>query len=436
MVGALTRLVNFSAEKLKVIEFNRFAEAVVEFLFDDFFQYHSIRLYRFDHGTSAWELTARRGVARRLAPPKVPVFEEDKIWKKGKYLYNFFRMDNECNLLMLSAKDESGHYSEYEHSFLSMLMTLANTLYHLKKLDAEMKKKVMEITNIRASIDIINELKEHKITLEEAILELYESLSLDCVILAVPDEAGNFNITLHRGSSIATWDAFVERLQQGGSEEECLELFTMVDSRHYNYGILSCRLSENNPSLYAIQMRVLGNIIPQITLVLSEQRMSKEAVTDALTSLYNRRYVQDVLKNRESLIKTDPKFHLSVMMLDVDRFKSVNDTYGHEVGDEVLKTVAGVIKHVVRDVDVVGRYGGEEFIVLMHSPFDIAVKVAERIRKNVERTEVATGSRKLAVTVSIGLAHFPPDTSHEYVVRRADEMLYKAKNSGRNKVVY
>jgi diguanylate cyclase (GGDEF)-like protein len=436
MVEALTRLVNFSAEKLKVIEYTGFADAVVEFLFDDFFQYKSIRLYTFNHKKTVWELLTRRGDTGKTAVPKVPIYAQDKIWKRGKYLYNFFRMDEECNLLMLSAKDESGNYSEYEHSFLSMLMTLSNTFYHMKKLDSEMQKKVIEITNIRASIDIINGLKENKITLEEAILELYESLSLDSVILAVPDETGNFTITLHRGTGISTWEAFVELLQQGGSDEECLELFTMVDSRHYNYGILSCRLSGNNPSLYAIQLRVLENIIPQVTLVLSEQRMSKEAVTDSLTSLFNRRYVQDVLKNRESLIKTDPRFHLSIMMMDVDRFKNVNDTYGHKAGDEVLKVIAGVIKHVVRDVDVVGRYGGEEFIVLMHSPFDIAVKVAERIRKSVERTQVDTGSRRLSVTVSIGLAPFTPESSHEQVVKRADEMLYKAKNSGRNKVVY
>lgn len=436
MVEALTRLVNFSTEKLRVIELTQFADAVSEFLGDDFFQYKSIDFYGYSGSRSKWELLARRGGDPGASVPDFSLHDRDKIWREGKYLYNFSRMDDDCTLLILSQDDGADSFSEYETSFLTMLSTLSNTMYHMKKMGVEMEKKVIEISNIRASIDVINGLKEGKISLEEAVLELYQSLSLEKIILAVPDKAGNFTIAVNRGSSISDWDDFIAQMQGPENEEESLELFTLVDSRHYNYGVLSCCLSRRNPALYAIQLRTLENLIPQITLVLSEQRMSQAAVTDPLTGLFNRRHVAEVLKNRESLIKTDPLFKMAVMMMDVDHFKTVNDTYGHDAGDQVLKTVAGVIQHVVRDVDVVGRYGGEEFVVLMHCGFDIAIKVAERIRKNIEVFETETEGRNISVTISIGLAQFTADATHEQVVRRADQNLYKAKNSGRNKVIY
>ncbi|MCP5103688.1 MAG: GGDEF domain-containing protein [bacterium] len=439
MAYALTRLVDFSAQKSKHINYSQFADAVAEFLCADFFQYQAILIYNYNFDDTEWRLLSQRCPEEHFPDvpiDRVPVFAEDKTWTEGKYLYKFFKMDGDCNLLILSSGEEPPAFSEYEFSFLTMMVTLADAFFHMKKLSREMQEKVIEITNIRTSRKIINGLEEGNMTLDDAALELYELLSLEGVVLAVPDGNGGFKVTLTRGSGITTWDEFVALLQNTGDQSEYLEVFSLVDTRRFNYGIISCRLSEDNPALYDLQLRVLEYIIPQVTLVLSELRMSREAVTDPLTGLYNRRYVEDALKNREYAVKTDPRFSLSVLMVDVDHFKQVNDTYGHKAGDEVLKTIASVITQAVREVDVVGRYGGEEIIILMLAEFDIAKKAAERIRRNVENTEIHTASKKICVTLSIGVAEFTPADSHEQVVQRADENLYKAKNAGRNLVAY
>lgn len=435
----MTRLINFSVQKLKAIDNPEFTDAVAEFLYDDFFQYETVRIYKFETEGGQWRLMSHRGseedfFAARIAGISSP--DEDNVWTEGRSLYKLFLLQEDWYLLAVSLKDEAAVYSMHECSFFFMLVSLADSFYHMKTMSREMQEKVIEITNMRASSKIIDGLKESRMTLDEAILELHGLLSLDGVILAVPDGKEQFEVTVTRGSSITTWEEFVEFLQSPETQSEYLELFSLVDTRKHNYGILSCRLSDHSPELYALQLRVLEYITSQITLVLSEQRMIKEAMTDALTGLYNRRYVEDVAKRRQGLFKTDPHFGLSVLLMDVDRFKQVNDTYGHNAGDNVLRVIAGIIKNAVRNVDVVGRYGGEEFIVLMHSSFDIAKKAAERIRQNVEQTGIDTGDREISVTISIGIAEFAASDSHEQVVRRADANLYKAKNAGRNRVIF
>lgn len=439
MAEALTRLINFSVQKLKAIDNPEFTDAVAEFLYDDFFHYETVRIYKFETENDQWRLMSLRGSEEEFSAERIGGIsspDEDSVWTEGRNLYKLFLLEEEWYLLAVSLRDDAASFSMYECSFFFLLVSLADSFYHMKTMSREMQEKVIEITNMRASSKIIDGLKENRMTLDEAILELHGLLSLDGVILAVPDGSDQFEITVTIGSSITTWEEFVEFLQSPETQSEFLELFTLVDTRKYNYGILSCRLSEHSPELYALQLRVLEYITSQITLVLSEQRMVKEATTDPLTGLYNRRYVQDMAKSRQSLFKTDPQFCLSVLMMDVDRFKQVNDTFGHDAGDNVLRVIAGIIKSTVRNVDVVGRYGGEEFIILMHSTFDIAKKAAERIRQNVEHAQVDIGDREINVTISIGIAEFTAADSHEQVVRRADRNLYKAKNTGRNRVVY
>lgn len=439
MAEALTRLINFSVQKLKTVDNPDFSGALTEFLYDDFFQYETVRIYRFETEDSQWRLSSRRGGGDELSDTPIPALSlpwEAQVWTEDPYLYKLFQLEDEWHLLAVSLKDETTSYSMYECSFFFMLVTLADSFYHMKRMSREMQEKVIEITNMRASGKIIHGLKEERLSLEDAVQELYELLSLDAVILAVPDERGRFEVKLTRGSSITTWDEFVEFLQSPETHSEYLELFSLVDTRQHNYGILSCRLSEHSTELYALQLRVLEHITSQITLVLSEKRMSKEALTDPLTGLYNRRHVEDVLKSRQGLFKNDPQFRLSVLMMDVDHFKQVNDTCGHKAGDSVLKAIAGIVKNAVRHVDIVGRYGGEEFIVLIHSNFDIAIKAAERIRGNVEQARINIGDRTIGVTISIGISEFTAPDSPGQVVHRADENLYKAKNTGRNRVVY
>lgn len=160
------------------------------------------------------------------------------------------------------------------------------------------------------------------------------------------------------------------------------------------------------------------------------------AVTDGLTRLYNRHYLDTHLKNlTKQALETGRS--LSVMMMDMDHFKSVNDTYGHAVGDEVLKGLANVIIQTIRSADLAARYGGEEFVVLMpDTDAARAYEASERIRRLVESTpfEVSHPESPLKKTISIGYATMNQNDTAESILRRADAALYEAKNAGRNKV--
>ncbi len=161
------------------------------------------------------------------------------------------------------------------------------------------------------------------------------------------------------------------------------------------------------------------------------------ALTDDLTQVWNRRGFFEIAK-REFRRAQRYGRPLSLFMLDLDYFKLVNDTYGHFVGDQVLARFAHTIASHVREVDIVGRYGGEEFMVLMpEASFDQAVRAAERIRAAIERTRFETDVGGIWVTASIGVATLrADDRTFEDLLRRADAALYVAKEEGRNRVAW
>ena len=170
----------------------------------------------------------------------------------------------------------------------------------------------------------------------------------------------------------------------------------------------------------------------------SEQRMqdlATLAAIDPLTGVYNRRQFETLA--RAELARAQRYVRpLSVLIVDVDFFKRVNDTFGHEIGDWVLKMVATTIKSAKRDSDIVARMGGEEFVVMLpETTIEAARGVAERIREMVHVSSLAIGEDKLTLTISIGVAEATVRNSGiESVLREADQALYQAKQNGRNQV--
>lgn len=161
------------------------------------------------------------------------------------------------------------------------------------------------------------------------------------------------------------------------------------------------------------------------------------AVVDSLTRLYNRHYLDTHLKNLVRQAGEQGRA-MSVMIMDMDHFKSVNDTYGHNVGDEVLQQLAAIIMNTIRSADLAARYGGEEFVILMpETDAARAIEAAERLRKNVEMTPfiISHAEGQIKKTVSIGFATMKADDTPESLLKRADVALYEAKNGGRNMVM-
>ncbi len=166
-----------------------------------------------------------------------------------------------------------------------------------------------------------------------------------------------------------------------------------------------------------------------------------ENITDPLTKVYNRRYLDRRLDEEIARSKRY-SLDLSVFMLDIDHFKRVNDTYGHQAGDATLTSLGYLIKADLRDLDMVYRYGGEEFlIVCTNTPIKGAVLVAERLRHLIElhQIEISNGSglkQTIQVTTSIGVASLSASiNSKEELVQAADQSLYRAKKEGRNRVI-
>jgi diguanylate cyclase (GGDEF)-like protein len=190
------------------------------------------------------------------------------------------------------------------------------------------------------------------------------------------------------------------------------------------------------PELMA-RIRAAKRIVDlQKELLETNRRLELLSITDGLTKLYNHRHLQDELARafEESARYQRP---LSFVIVDLDFFKKVNDTYGHAIGDEVLKAISGVFQQSIRTTDLAARYGGEEFaLMLPETMLEDALNFAEKIRAIVESTPVETNSGPISATVSIGVATVPHPRIHsaKELIVAADKALYRAKKSGRNQV--
>jgi len=229
-------------------------------------------------------------------------------------------------------------------------------------------------------------------------------------------------------------------------EEYCENLaaikpFVMVTSQ--NYPVMTFPngyLVWHNPNyIFSLDEDFLYTAVSQISLVEENLRyvesVAQLSITDPLTGLHNRRYLMEYLEKEISRSKRyDMSFGL--LIFDVDYFKAYNDTYGHQAGDEVLKSLAGVLQEGLRTEDLKARYGGEEFcIVLPQTNQSTVYKIAEKVRALIE-WRLKPPVTKRQITVSIGGAVYPDSaTDIDILIKTADDRLYRAKTEGRNRVV-
>lgn len=180
----------------------------------------------------------------------------------------------------------------------------------------------------------------------------------------------------------------------------------------------------------------------------ANRKLEELVLTDSLTQCYNRRYLTQHL-NHEVLTNLQYKTPFSLMLLDIDHFKAINDHYGHVIGDEVLVRTAEAVRGSVRSTDILTRYGGEEFMIyLPHTEHDLAIEIAERVRQAVESNRMAVNHENgsVSITISIGILsiedfayeHVPED-GEGYLIQlfdAVDKALYQAKQKGRNRVEF
>ena len=185
------------------------------------------------------------------------------------------------------------------------------------------------------------------------------------------------------------------------------------------------------------EKNIIENIASLAAIAINNSQLLEMSTTDIMTHLKLKHYFFTLLMERlDTINSSDSKDSLSILMLDIDFFKKVNDTYGHAAGDIVLEEVARIIKSCTRNVDTAARYGGEEFVVMFNNTTpSAAMTIAERIRKLVEDKVILYDGQNIEVTISIGVSSYNFDNeSAKSIVERADNALYESKRNGRNRV--
>ena len=203
-------------------------------------------------------------------------------------------------------------------------------------------------------------------------------------------------------------------------------------------------MNESDPSRLCLQPESQCPAVQTVTVLreqlgLMQERLAtlqQQAITDALTQLHNKRHFSSSLETEMERTRRGQQ-PTSLILVDLDHFKSINDTFGHPVGDRVLIAAASILKSELRMIDIPCRYGGEEFaIILPSTPILTAIQVAERLRSVLANAEIDANGNRLSITASFGVACFYPEqkTTPTSLLERADAKLYEAKNQGRNRV--
>ena len=273
--------------------------------------------------------------------------------------------------------------------------------------------------------------------LEEEAVEIYTLYDMTKEITKNFNKQDAFNVFLGNLRENVSFDecrlieATSPELKDLKASDECF-LFTLKGKRKL-LGYLAIRgvLLEEKEKIVILSHQ-FALALQRIRLY---QEIEKLAITDSLTGVYTRRYILERLEEELERSRTK-ETRLSFLMLDVDYFKRFNDRYGHLAGDQILRAITVVVEANIREIDIVGRYGGEEFcVILPDTDRNGANYVAERIRSSVEKASIEAYDTKVRATVSIGISTFPDDGKEMMeLIDKSDWALYRAKKIGRNAI--
>jgi diguanylate cyclase (GGDEF)-like protein len=300
---------------------------------------------------------------------------------------------------------------------------------------ASLSEKIKNNPELLDSVSIESEVKNTillRIALDkESVKEMVESLD------GILDK-----LSLRLINMIESSDASTKEIQKIKHEleeynEEPTKNFKMAHKKLFTIAVA---LEENTQLLtkdlkdHSEEMTLLGKKVRKLEKEL--EKAKHESKEDFLTKLYNKRALDEVIEMKEAEFKRYGH-NYTVVMMDLDHFKNVNDTYGHDAGDAVLSAFAKILKSKCRSVDVVGRFGGEEFLaILSETDTKGGVIFAEKVRKHVQKARFMYKGKRIEVTVSSGVSERARHVSSQAVINSADEYLYKAKHDGRNRVAY
>ena len=302
--------------------------------------------------------------------------------------------------------------------------TLGSFDNNLRRMHKDFEKLLEESRQLRKLRSSLEAELQH-------IISLYDATKLICKTL---DEATVFTTFSNQAQKFTHFKEceFIKERTPPKAEADDVVLPLKINRRIE--GVLFCSgLEESEKTRFNIlaQQFFLG-----MKRAILYREIQELAISDGLTGVSSRRHCLDRLKQE---LERSQKFNypFSVLMADIDFFKTYNDRYGHLVGDAILKEVSASIKENIRQIDIVGRYGGEEFcIILAETDREQALQAAQRIRQTIEGKLIRVYDEYVKITVSIGAAMFPEHAKdNEKLIDCADQALYKAKQEGRNRVI-
>ena len=236
------------------------------------------------------------------------------------------------------------------------------------------------------------------------------------------------------GEVFSQWNELLLRSEVETNIESEISIGTPDNERYFDLRISPLKIQAKNHGERIIILRdITQRKQTEIQLKILQDKFYEQSIRDPLTGLYNRRFLKEVVQKEIGRAQRE-KLPLSVAILDIDFFKQVNDTYGHEAGDMALIHLAGILSKLTRVGDYVFRYGGEEFLLLLPATSLMAAfQLSERCRQYIEKSSLNYADHKISMTVSLGVAVFKPgEIDFDEAINAADTALYKAKTNGRN----
>ncbi len=341
-----------------------------------------------------------------------------------------------------------------EKKLLKTLDTLNERTWELESSQLQLSN-IYETTRALSGILDMDQLLEEVLIVSQRIFRFQKcqiflsNITGDCLYLYATLENGNrhiFEDPIPHGRDISglmemqDQSSMIRQLNRKNRDSGSNQVDIPLLSRGKVLGIMQIR-TETGKTPSGRDRRLLmifaGSAAVAIDNSLLHKKTEELTIIDALTELYNYRYFR--AKLTDELRRADRyRQKLSILMLDLDHFKEVNDRYGHQTGNLILREVSNIIEQCVRDIDVVARYGGEEFVVILPQTHEEdAAIIAERIRETVEKNHFpnSNGQREIRITVSLGIATYPEGIHNlDQLLEKVDRALYQAKADGRNRV--
>ncbi len=366
-----------------------------------------------------------QGFIKEIKNYKKSIKKEAKV--EAKYKNELFKL--------LNREEE---FNREKSELISIIEVFLDSLKHFLETDELLRQKLKNLKEDIKSLDNIESIKRFKLEVKDLFLKLglierildEERKELKNIILLLAESLKEF---LGNSNGFSQYlDTFIEKIKKTDDIDEIKKLKLEV----IKTTMIVKENTEKIKKKLLIAEKGLKEVKEKMNKLEEEIKKAKEkALYDGLTGAYTRAVFNDRIVKEVERAKREKK-KLSLLMMDIDKFKIINDTYGHQMGDMVLKIIVSQIKKVIRDFDFLARYGGEEFVLILpETGIELAKEIGERIRSKIEHTKFLYRGERIPVTISIGCTELQENDNVESFIERADKALYEAKNSGRNRVV-